>query len=149
MIQAQAASFEMLNRHQAVQTYFALRQTNRAARAAKRGTRLDAESLAKIARQARPAPLPSDALDHRTGQVSWPKLLGSHVFEPCRRQLEDLLATRAATGRLDHDGRVELSQLTQTMLARGWRLEAALRAYESGRQVRARQETHFIEREIE
>lgn len=96
----QAQKQYIVNRQDATQAYFAMQDTNRAAREAKRSPRLSTEQLVRIASQAAPAQLSESAIDRVSGQVHWPALLQGENFSAERNSLEKLSVKYAQYGTL-------------------------------------------------
>src|SRR5437773_11653639 len=71
----QAQKQDIQNRQAATNAYFAMQETNRAARAAKRDTRLGEEQLVRLAAQAAPKSIDASEFDPVIGQVMWPAIL--------------------------------------------------------------------------
>jgi hypothetical protein len=96
----QAQSQEIANRQQYEQTYFAMREENRAARERERGPRPTQEQLARIAADGVPKPLSPGEMDPITGALAWPDVLGDDQFSKGRQEVESLMAKKEANGRL-------------------------------------------------
>jgi len=96
----QARKQDIVNRQNAVDAYFAMKETNRASRAAMQPPRLNEEQLVRIAAQAAPKPIDASELNPVTGQVAWPELLKADVFLPERAIIEELLGRQAKYGKL-------------------------------------------------
>lgn len=116
-IHAEARAREIENHELATQTYFAMRQTNREARAAERGPRASAAEIARRAEQAAPDRLSSSQLGADTGKVSWPALLQADQFAAFRAELEKTFSERAANGRITAEGREQTQQTANALLA--------------------------------
>ena len=106
---------EIENHELAVQTYFAMRQANREARAAERGPRATPADLARFAAQGKPSRLSPSDLDNK-GSISWPLLLQADEFEAFRAELENAFTQRAADGGIGLDDHVKVSRTAEVML---------------------------------
>jgi hypothetical protein len=115
MTQAQKAALE--NSQLYANTYFEMRATNRAARAAENGPRPTMEQLVRIAQQGAPRPLPAGALDPVSGGVAWPELLKTADYDPQRSELNELLAKRAELGGLGFSDQSKVRQAVDGMFA--------------------------------
>jgi hypothetical protein len=96
----QAIKQDIVNRQDATNAYFAMRETNRNARAAQRPARLSEEQLVRIAAQAAPAPINASELNPVTGQVVWPDLLKADIFRQERAVIEELVGRQVKYGKL-------------------------------------------------
>jgi hypothetical protein len=96
----QARKQDIVNRQNAVDAYFAMKETNRASRAAQQSPRLSEEQLVRLAAQAAPKPIDASELNPVTGQVAWPELLKAEVFRPERAIIDELLGRQAKYGKL-------------------------------------------------
>src|SRR4051794_1269668 len=106
----QAIKQDIQNRQAATNAYFAMQETNRAARAAKRGPRANEEQLVRLAAQAAPKPIDASELDAVSGQVNWPELLRADAFKQQRALVDQLLVKQAHYGKLgvaDHEQAVQ------------------------------------------
>jgi hypothetical protein len=90
------------NQQAATDTYFQMRQTNRAARSAERGPALSMEQLAKIAHDAMPKPLSNNQLNPVSGQLNWPGPLQHDAFASQRAELDHLMMQHAQYGNLTY-----------------------------------------------
>ena len=113
----EARSRNIANREQATATYFAMRESNREARAAERGPRASAEQLTRLARQEKPNRLAADELNPTTGRVSWPALLQESEYASHKMELDYVLAKRAVNGKIGLEEQARALQATQAMLA--------------------------------
>jgi hypothetical protein len=96
----QAVKQDIVNRQAATDAYFAMRETNRAARAAQQPPRLSEEQLVRIAAQAAPKPIDATELNPVTGQVVWPELLKTEAFRQERVVIEELVGRQVKYGKL-------------------------------------------------
>ena len=115
LIHTDAYRREVLNHELAAQTYFAMRQANREARAAERGPRATPADLARFAAQAKPQRLSPSELDN-TGDISWPLLLEADEFLAFRVELQNTFSQRAANGRIGLDDHVKVRRTAAVML---------------------------------
>ena len=98
LTQAQKQYIE--NRQAATIAYFAMQETNRAAREARRSPRLTQEQYVRIAKSAVPAQLSSNQVDPVSGRIHWPQLLQMNQFEAERADLQKLFSKQAHYGAL-------------------------------------------------
>lgn len=117
VVHAEAASREIDNREQAIDSYFAMREKNRQERAAARRPRPTSEQLERIAAAGRPDPLSPSEVNMVTGEITWPRLLQEQEFGEFRAALEDVFAQRAPTGQLPSDTAGAARQATDGMMA--------------------------------
>jgi hypothetical protein len=117
VVHAEAASREIENREQWIDSYFAMRAKNRQERAAERGPHPTVEQLQRIAATGRPAPLSPSEVDTATGAIAWPILLQEDDYRTFRSDVEGVFAQRAATGALSPDAVGKAKQATEAMLA--------------------------------
>ncbi|MBN2475871.1 MAG: hypothetical protein JXB62_14765 [Pirellulales bacterium] len=116
ILHAEAHRQEMQNREIAVETYFALRETNRRTRAAQREPRPTAADLVRFAEMGKPDRLSPAELDAATGAVSWPLLLQAEEFAVHRAVLERNFAQRARQGTMQTTQQARVEQMTRAML---------------------------------
>ncbi len=114
--QAQQEALE--TRKAAIETYYDIRQRARELRAAERGPRPDAETVARLARARRPRRLSAAELDPLTGRLDWPDTLRSEAFADTRAQLEELFDLRSYTRYLTDEQSEEARNLSEAMQAR-------------------------------
>ncbi len=93
----QARSAQIDNQYKWTQTYFAMQEENRRARAAKRGPRPTEEQLIRYAQAGKPKPLTSEQLDPATGKIGWTQELRREPFALDRDVLEPIFGRRAAS----------------------------------------------------
>jgi hypothetical protein len=113
----QAQKQEIQNRQQWTNTYFDMRATNRAARAAERSPRPSMEELARMAQQGVPKPLGSKQMDSITGHLNWPSALQQASFDSQREQLDQLFAARAKYGGLSYADQTAVRQTVDAMFS--------------------------------
>ncbi len=102
----QAQKQDIQNRQDATTAYFAMQETNKAARDAKRSPRLSQEQLVRIAAQAAPQQISSREVDPVSGRISWPELLTDQTFAAERSTIEKVVSKQATYGSLtlaDHE----------------------------------------------
>jgi hypothetical protein len=93
--QAQKAAME--NQLQWTNTYFEMRRINQANREAQKGPPRTPDDWVRMAANAAPQRLESNALDPVTGQLAWPPALQADTFTADRSELEKLFAERATS----------------------------------------------------
>ena len=86
------------NRQYGAETYFNMRETNKAARAAEAGPRPTREDLERYAKARTPDRLSVSELDPLTGRIEWPMVLRDEQFKQHRDALEALYDQRSAAG---------------------------------------------------
>ena len=111
----QAQRNEIQNRQQATNTYFEMRATNRAARAAEAGPKPTMEQLARIAHQGAPKPLGTSEFDPVSGRLSWPYALQEASFASQRSQVDQLFAKFATYGGLAYSDQMLVRQIINAM----------------------------------
>jgi len=117
VVHAEAASREIDNREQAIDSYFAMREKNRQERAAERGPRPTTEQLERIAAAGRPDRLSPSDVNTVTGEITWPRLLQEAEFGAFRAALENVFAQRAVSGQLHAHAVGAAQQATDGMMA--------------------------------
>jgi len=115
LIHAQAQAKELENRELRIQSYFAMREHNRQARAAERGPRLSAERAAEIAARRGPQRLTAEQLDPATGAIAWPVALQGPEFAELRKVLQAAFAHRAYHGSLSTEQVEQVEQAAEAM----------------------------------
>jgi hypothetical protein len=98
----QAQKNEIQNRQLYTDTYFNMRATNKAARAAEDGPPPTAEQIARIAHDGAPRPLSTSEVNGVTGRLNWPSALQMDSFAPARQQLEPLFVSLSQLGTLNY-----------------------------------------------
>lgn len=111
----QAQKNEIQNRQQWTNTYFEMRQTNRAARAAEAGPPPTMEQIARMAHDGVPKPLPPSQMDPVSGKLKWPDALQNDSFATQRGELEKLFATQAKYGALSYADQMKVRKTTDAM----------------------------------
>ena len=111
----QAQKNEIQNRQLYTDTYFQMRSTNKAARAAEAGPNPTMEQIARNARQGVPMPLGPSQMDPVTGQLNWPSALQMDCFATQRSDVDDLFATRARYGGLNYADQMKVRNVVDTM----------------------------------
>jgi hypothetical protein len=128
------------NRQYGTETYFNMRDINRAAREAERGPRPTREDLVRYSQARMPDRLSVSDLDPLTGDIGWPTVLRDDQYGQYRQALETLYAQRAAAGGyLNEEQRAQVKQLTAGMQAE---LKANIRQYSANNYLQAKK---FIE----
>lgn len=84
------------NKQKAVETYFQIKQINRAAREAARSQPLTYTQYAKLAKQEAPERLDEADYNRVLGRLSWPAVLASSDFAAERAALDQMFAGRKA-----------------------------------------------------
>ncbi len=102
----QAQSQEIKNRQQYTNTYFAMRQTNAAARAQEAGPSPTEEQLVRIAHEGVPKPLSPSEQNPVSGSLAWPSYLQSDQFAAARSTVDALFAKHASLGTLSYSDQV-------------------------------------------
>lgn len=113
----QAYRNQLQNDMLATNTYFAMREANRAARERERGPRLTTEQLVKIAHDGAPRPLTSAQEDPITGSLRWPSALQESVFADQRAAVDQMFAKRAAYGGLPYSDQMLVKKNVDAMYA--------------------------------
>lgn len=114
----QAEKQYIQNRQDGTETYFAMRETNRAAREANRSPRLSTEQLVRIASQAAPKQLTAKDIDPVSGKVNWPRLLQDEGFSAERASLDKLALKHAQYGVLAATDLEAAGHLIEAMAAK-------------------------------
>ena len=111
----QAQKNEIQNRQQWTNTYFDMRQTNRAAQAAERRPPPTMEQIARMASEGVPKPLNPRDVDPVSGQIQWPSALEEDLFAPQRKEVEELFAARARYGSLGYSDQMKARKTIDVM----------------------------------
>lgn len=110
-----AQSQEIQNHQQYENTYFEMRENNRAAVDAERGPPPTAQQLARIAQETTPKPLNPDAINHVTGELEWPEALQMDMFAADRQKLQALLGSYTQMGHLNYADQMKARALINDM----------------------------------
>ncbi len=114
---AAARSAEIDNHKKAVETYFQLKEINKAETAKIEGPPLTQEQLYLWNKSMAPRRPNTAMLDPVTGKISWPIIMRSSLYaQPCRT-LESLFAARASTGSFDADQYAQVQQTSNAILS--------------------------------
>ena len=105
------------NRLKWTESYYQMRQANRAYRASKRSPRLSQEEIVRIARAGLPNRLTATQLDPLTGQLNWPIILRDPQYAPEREELDKLFEARAAASSLSPNLYQDVQRYTGSLLA--------------------------------
>jgi len=108
---------DIQNRQLWTNTYFQMRETNRAYREAERRPRPTMEDAVRYAQAGKPKPLSTSQVDHVSGKISWPGPLAMSSFDATRAELDKLYAKRSQQGGLSYEDQREVRELTDAMLA--------------------------------
>jgi hypothetical protein len=111
----QAERNQIQNRQLWTNTYFEMRKTNRAARAAERGPAPTMEQIARMAKDGVPKSLTTKDVDPVTGRVAWPSLLQQDKFADQRAVIDQAFASRARYGALSYADQVKVREAADTM----------------------------------
>lgn len=105
----------MMNRQQAVETRFAMREVNLQYRKSRR-TPINQEKVVRYNQSRVPKRMTANQLDPISGNINWPVALAGADFEQQRDQLEDLfLARNADNGGLDAEMRGQVQETVRSM----------------------------------
>lgn len=116
MTQAQRNYIE--NRKLWTNTYFDMRATNKAARAAEAGPPPTMEQIARMAHDGVPKPLSAVEMDPVNGKLYWPSPLQAEGFATQRQELDKLFATQSKYGGLSYDDQLKVRKNTDAMYAK-------------------------------
>jgi hypothetical protein len=111
----QAQKNEIQNRQQYENTYFQMREANRAYRKAEEGPRPTEEQLARLAREGAPQAVSARDVDPVSGSIQWPAVLQEPTFAADRAELQQLSATQASHGSLGIADQVAARKTIETM----------------------------------
>jgi hypothetical protein len=114
----QAIKQDIVNRQDATQAYFAMRETNRQDVSAHRSKPLSQEQLVRIAASAAPKQLTSNDVDPVSGRIAWPDLLQDDAFAADRAAVEKLLIKRSQYGHLGISDQTDGGQAIERMTAK-------------------------------
>jgi hypothetical protein len=113
----QAQSKEIQNRQQYTDTYFAMRQTNTAAREKEAGPKPTEQQLVQFAHEGDPRPLDPSERDPVTGSLNWPDLLQFPEFNSQRDEVNRMLAKQANYGALTYADKSEVHKAVDFIFA--------------------------------
>jgi hypothetical protein len=113
----QADRNQLENDQLATNTYFEMRATNRAARAAEAGPKPTTEQLMRIAHQGVPKPLNPGEEDPVSGNLRWPSALQEPLFSDDRGELNRLFSKRASFGGLPYADQARVREVVEGMYA--------------------------------
>jgi hypothetical protein len=115
MTEAQKNSIQ--NQQLAANTYFEMRESNRAAQERERGPHPTAEQIARIAKDGVPKPLSPSMMDPVTGRLAWPAILQIDRYAKPRTELDEIFAKTARYGEMDFSDQTNARQAIQSMFA--------------------------------
>jgi hypothetical protein len=115
---AEARRREIENRKQWTNTYFEMREINRAYRQKERAPPESASAWVRRAQEAAPDRLTPGELDPVTGRITWPSGLAAADFTADREKLDVLFADRAlADGAIGLEAHSQIRGIVDSMLA--------------------------------
>jgi hypothetical protein len=129
-------TLEIQNRMRWTETYFEMRKTNSAARAAEAGPAITHDQAIRMAKMGAPPRLVSTQLDPVTGYIEYPMILQDDIFAPYREELDKLFAKRASTGGSISFG--EFQEIQSTVSSFTEALKEHVTKYPAGEYGRAR-----------
>ena len=103
------------NRAAWTDTYFQMRQANKAYRKAERGPPATMEDLVRFAQVGKPKPLSPGEVDPVSGAINWPILLRSEELAKDRAEVEAAFAKRASQSSLGTEDYMKIRQATGQM----------------------------------
>ncbi len=106
----QAKSNQMKNQVQGVDTFWAMREMGREARARERGPNATPEEFARRAREGAPRPLSAREMDPVTGRLNWPDALQDPSYGDQRTELDQICSKWASYGALDFSERGQVRE---------------------------------------
>ena len=110
-----ARSNQIENRAAWTNTYFQMRQANKAYRAAERGPTATMEDLVRFAQVGKPKPLSPGEVDPVSGAINWPILLRTKELAKDRAEVEAGFAKRASQSSLGAEDFMKIRQATSQM----------------------------------
>jgi hypothetical protein len=113
----QARSMDIQNRLQWTESYYQMRQANRAYRASKRSPRMSQDEIMRFARVGLPDRLTSTQLDPLTGHLNWPIILRDSQYAADRDPLDKLFYDRASASSLSLETYQQVQKYTNALLA--------------------------------
>jgi hypothetical protein len=111
----QAQRNQIQNDMLATDTYFQMRATNKASRAAESGPKPTMEQLVRIAQEGVPKPLNTSQMDPVSGHLDWPDVLQDSRYAAERREVDQLFAKRAGYGGLTYSDRTKVRDTIDSM----------------------------------
>jgi hypothetical protein len=114
----QAQRNEIENHQQYTNTYFEMRATNKAARAAEDGPPPTMEQIARISHDGVPKPLNPNEFNDVTGQISWPQALQLDMFATERKQFEAVAGSYSQMGNLNYADQLKARAIINSMAAK-------------------------------
>lgn len=125
------------NRNLAQETWFEMRRRNDAYREEKRGPQVTSEQIFRMNAQRAPKRLNDDQIDPVTGELHWPLLLTSKVYDPYRKEIDKGFEQRAQKGSVsDYDKQQSLVKAVDGMYAA---LKKRIKEYEPQQYIVANQ----------
>jgi hypothetical protein len=115
MTQAQQNAIQ--NQMTYTNTYFQMRETNKAYREANRKPRPTEEQMARWARDAAPKPPSPGEVNSVSGQVNWPTVLQDESFAKERTTVDELSAKKATHGSLSLSDQMTARKTIESMFA--------------------------------
>lgn len=132
----EARSRQLDNRKQWTQTYFEMRDINKAWRDKQRQSVESPEAWVRLAQRTAPSQLSASQLDPVTGAIAWPPGLDGPTFAGDREKLDPLFADRArAHGAIGVETHAEIRGLIDQMLAK---LKDHIREYNTDQYLASR-----------
>jgi hypothetical protein len=114
----QAQKNEIENHQQYTNTYFEMRATNKAARAAEEGPPPTPDQLARIAHEGVPKSLSPSQFNSVSGQIAWPQALQMDTYASEREQLDAIIGSYSQMGNLNYADQVKVRKLINDMAAK-------------------------------
>jgi len=96
-----AKTLEIQNRRLWTETYFKMREINRAARLLEEGPRVTEEQAIAFAKAAAPRALEAKDLDPSSGRITYPEVLLDPAYDVLRKDIDEFFRNRARTGSVD------------------------------------------------
>lgn len=137
MINRRAAEKQQIANHkQGVENYFALRETNRAARAAERGPRTPLRTVETSQAQVNNSDRAAESsFDPFTGKIAWPELLRRETYDSFRSELEHVYAQRSPGSGFSSAQKERVAEVANAMLTE---LKEHIREHSTGEYLAAR-----------
>ncbi|MEW4452842.1 hypothetical protein AB1L30_09215 [Bremerella sp. JC817] len=112
--EANAAYIE--NRNRAQEVWFDMRRRNDAFRAEQAGPKVTSEQIFRINAQRAPKRLNDDQIDPVTGELHWPLILTSMVYDPYRKAIDSGFQKRSQKGSFStYESHQEVVKAVDTM----------------------------------